>query len=70
MTLLDSVGSRLAGLPVVDGLDVVGLALCIDGRVDESIIVSSVLGRLFILSYAEISSLTFEIKEYISFSVL
>ena len=33
VALLDSVGTRLAGLPVVDGLDVVGLALCTDGGV-------------------------------------
>ena len=33
VTLLDSVGSGLASLPVVDGLDVVGLALRTDGGV-------------------------------------
>ena len=33
VTLLDSVGSGLASLPVVDGLDVVGLALRTGGGV-------------------------------------
>ena len=33
MSLLDPVGPGLAGLPVVDGLDVVGLALRTDGGV-------------------------------------
>ena len=33
VALLDSVGTRLAGLPVVDRLDVVGLALRTDGGV-------------------------------------